>query len=488
MSANVVIIGAGVDELVCAHYLARAGHTVRVLDELARDPGGEDDCGWLPPRVIRDLELERHGLAIARADPWVTAPLPDGGTLQLWSDIGRSVDAIRRVSPRDAAKCPAYCTRMAGLAALLGRVYSDLPPDPMSSGPGELARLAGLVLKLRGLGRRGVEDFLRLFPISAADWLDDWFECAGLKAILAATALRHYRGGPRADGTGFRLLHHHVGCPEGVFGPADSNLRSVLAGLPGVQFSRGAAARIAVRAGRVAGVVLASGEEIAASLVVSGVGPRRTLLDLVDAGWLDPEFARAVRHIRGRGVVAEVRLALDREPPHPVLHVAPSLDYLERAADDAKYGRVSREPYLQARSAGRAADGRHRVEVHLQYAPYALESGAWTDRGRAELGDIARTTLAQHWPGLAIAVERVLTPRDLEVERGWPEGQAHHAELALDQALWMRPLPALARYRTPVGGLYLCGPGTFPGGGIAGAAGANAARVMLHEEAHRTAA
>jgi phytoene dehydrogenase-like protein len=484
MSADVVVIGAGVDELVCAHYLARAGHRVQVLEERAREPGGEDAPGWIPPRVIRDLELERHGLVVRRAEPWVTAPLPGGGFLQLWADTARSVEAIRRLSPRDAAKWPDFSRRMAELAALLERIYADLPPDPVSPAAGELARLGGLGLRLRALGRKGIEDFLRLLPISVSDWLDDWFECAELKAILAAMAIAHYHGGPRADGTGFRLLHHHVGCPEGVFSPAISNVRSVLAKLPGVQIrSDAAVARIAVRAGQVTGVVLASGKEIAAPLVVSGAGPRRTMLDLVEADGLDPEFTRAVHHIRCRGVVARVQLVLDREPPHPVLHVASSLDYLERAADDAKYGRISREPYLQARNAGRAADGRHRVEVHLQYAPYRLADGDWNAARGVALGELARTALSRHWPEFGSAtVERALTPRDLETEWGWPEGQAHHAELALDQALWMRPIPALARYRTPLGGLYLCGPGMHPGGGIAGAAGANAARVIRNRK------
>ncbi|HUF79843.1 MAG TPA: NAD(P)/FAD-dependent oxidoreductase [Burkholderiales bacterium] len=490
MSADVVIIGAGADELVCAHYLARDGHRVQVLEERTPDAHSDGDPGWIPSRVIHDLGLARHGLAIRRADPWVAAPLPDGGSLQLWADIPRSVDAIRRLSPRDAAKWPAFCRRMAQLACLLQGVYAAPPPDLLSSAPAELARLAGRALRLRALGRRGMEDFLRLLPMSAADWLDDWFECPELKAVLGATAILHYRGGPRADGTGFRMLHHHVGSPAGVFGTAFSNLRSVLSRLPGVRIRGGAAvARITVRAGQVTGVVLAGGEEIAATRVVSGAGPRRTLLGLVDADWLDPDLARAVQHIRCRGVVARLVLALERELPHPTLHVAPSLDYLERASDEAKHGRVSQAPYLQARSAGRTADGRHRVEVHMQYAPYALADGPWNDDRRAALGLQAVQAFSRHWPDLgAVAVERVLAPPDLELMEGWPEGQAHHAELALDQALWMRPLPGWARYRAPVGGLYLCGAGTHPGGGAAGAAGANAARVIREERPRRAGA
>jgi phytoene dehydrogenase-like protein len=232
-----------------------------------------------------------------------------------------------------------------------------------------------------------------------------------------------------------------------------------------------------VRDGRAVGVVLAGGEEIPASIVVSGADPQRALLELVDPGWLDPELARAVRNVRRRGVVARVTLSLEREPGFATLVLGPSLDYLERAYDDAKYGRVSTRPYLEASNAEPLADGRHRVHVHVQYAPYQLADGEWDDARRAKLGDAVVEMLSPHLP--AVVERTVLSPRDLEETHGWPGGQAHRAELALDQMLWMRPIPALARYATPIEGLYLCGPAMHPGGGIAGAAGANAARVIL---------
>jgi phytoene dehydrogenase-like protein len=233
--------------------------------------------------------------------------------------------------------------------------------------------------------------------------------------------------------------------------------------------------RIRVRDGRACGVVLAGGEEIAAALVVSGVDPRRTLLDLVEPGWLDAEAIRAIRSIRSRGVVAQVTLNLDRAPQPGTLVVAPSLDYLERAYDDAKYRRVSQDPYLEAH-----ADGERRVQVHLQYAPYSLADGEWDEARRAALGDRVVELLAPHL-GATVIERKARSPRDLEADCGWPEGQAHHAELALDQLLWMRPTPALARYRTPIDGLWLCGPAMHPGAGIVGAAGANAARSISQE-------
>lgn len=469
-----LVLGAGVDELVAAHYLARAGHRVLVLDDRAARYDAE--AGWVPPRIARDLALDRHGLKIDHTDPWISAALPDGGRLELWRDVARSAEAIRRLSTRDAAKWPAFCDRMARLARLLEAVYTAPPPDPISRELGELARLAGLGLRARRLGRQGIEDLLRLLPMSVADFLDDWFEADTLKGLLGAAGVMHLQQGPRSGGTAFRLLHQHVGSPAGVFRPPRSNIARVLAELPGVERRDARVARITVREGRAIGVGLASGEEIAASIVVSGADPQRALLELVDPGWLDPELARAVRNIRRRGVVARVTLTVDREPGFSTLVLAPSLDDLEHAYDDAKYGRVSARPYLEARSAEPLADGRHRLHVHVQYAPYTLADGEWDDARRAALGDLVVETLSPHLP--AVVERTVLAPPDLEEAYRWPEGQAHHAELALDQVLWMRPVPALARYATPIEGLYLCGPSMHPGGGIAGAAGANAARVI----------
>ncbi len=477
----ILVLGASVDALVAAHLLARAGRRVVVLDGRAADDG---EAGWIPPRVARALALDRHGLRIDHPDPWIAVPLPDGGRLELWHDIGRSVEAIRRVSLRDAERWPAFCERMVRLARLLEAVYAAPPPDPLASGLAELARLAGLGLRARRLGRQGIEDLLRLLPMSVADFLDDWFETDALKAALGAAGVVHLRQGPRSGGTAFRLLHHHVGSPAGVFRPPRSNIARVLAELAGVERRRDAeVVRITVREGRAVGVVLASGEEIAASAVLSGADPQRTLLGLVDQGWLDPELARAVRNIRSRGVVARVTLALERAPDFSTLALAPSLDYLERAYDDAKYGRASTRPYLEARSLEPTPAGRQRVEVHVQYAPYSPAEGAWDDARRAALGDLVVETLSPHLPSV---VERsVRSPRDLAEAHGWPEGQAHHAELALDQILWMRPIPALARYATPIAGLYLCGPSMHPGGGIGGAAGANAARMLLKDRRRR---
>jgi phytoene dehydrogenase-like protein len=398
--------------------------------------------------VIRDLALE---VKVEARDPWATLVLPEGGKLELWRDIGRTVAALQRVSPRDAAKWPDFCRRMARLAQLFERMYTQAPADP---------RNFKLALEVRRLGRQGMEDLMRLLPMSVAELLDDWFECDALKGALGAMGILHLQQGPRSGGTAFRLLHHHLGSAEGVFRPARSNLASVLRQRAGVELRRAKVEKILLKNGRVTGVALAGGEEIAAPLVVSGADPRRTLLELADPGWLDPELVRAVRKIRRRGVVA--RLSFSNAPGNLV--VAPSLDYLERAYDESKYGRVSSQPYLEVFD----------KEVHFQYAPFELADGPWNDARRTQLAEAARRVL-----GMDGAEAIVMAPPDLEAQWGWPEGQAYDAELTLDQALWMRPLPELAQYRTPIDGLWLCGPGTHPGGGIAGASGYNCAKEIL---------
>jgi phytoene dehydrogenase-like protein len=478
VSPHAIVIGAGANELVAAHILARAGRKVLVLDAHAT----HDAEGWVPPRIARDLGLDRAGLKVDHADPWLTIPLPDGGRLALTRDVMQSAEAIRRVNPRDADRWPAFCARMTDLARLLETLYMASPPDPAQGSLGELVRQVRLALRLRRLGRTETTEFLRVLPMSVADWLDDWFDTDALKGALGAAGICHLRHGPRAGGTAFALLHRHVGSPPGVFRPPSSNVVDVLARLPGIEIRRSAQlATIDVRAGRVAGVTLASGEHIAAPTVVSGIDPQRTLLELLDLQWLDPDLTRAVRNIRARGVVARVNLTVDRDPGFAALAVAPSLDYLERAADDAKYGRISQRPYLEVRTGSPVVDGRHRLEVHVQYAPYALAEGEWDGARRSALGDMVVHMLGEHLSGGddAVTERSVLAPPDLEGTMGWPEGQAHHAELSLDQFLWMRPVPALARYRTPVAGLHLCGPAMHPGGGIVGAAGAHAAREIL---------
>jgi len=467
---DAIVIGAGVNGLVAAHYLARAGRRVLVVE---REPNPDPalDIGWVPPQVVRELDLERHGLRFTQPDPWIAAPLEGGGRLELWRDLSRSVDAIRRFSPADAAHWPDFCARMRKLATVLERLYVAPPPDIESRDLRELTRIAGLGLYVRRLGKQTIIDLARVLPMSIAELLDDWFESDALKGVLGAVGVWHLKQGPRSGGTAFNFLHHHAGSPIGVFRPPVSNIASVLLELPGIEVFRGQEAMpVHGPDGHLIGVVLGPrGDTIDVPLVVTSADPRAAFEHVKPE--LDPEFVRAIGNIKCRGVVAKGTLVWQGPASFTNLCVAPSLDYLERAYDAAKYGRDSERPYVELR----AEDGH--IEVHVQYVPFS-NGGSNAEQHRA-LSDAVVGVLAPHVPEIKTAESRLVLKRPDQLEQ--TEGHLYHGELTLDQILFMRPVPGWSRYRTPLEGLYLCGAGTHPGGGIAGAAGRNAARVILKE-------
>lgn len=479
MSRSVAVLGSDDNALVAAHCMARAGFNVTLVHETRLPEEDALEPGWISPRLVRTLGLEGAGLQVHKPAAWAEIPLPGGEMLRLTPDVTETARAIGRVSPRDGERWPAFCRRMHALAGFVETLYDAPPPDPLTESLGGLQDLVRAGVRLRRLGRAAMEDFLRWLPMSAADLLDEWFASDALKGALGVHAVRHLAQGPRAGGTAFNLLHHHVGHPPGVFSSIYTNARAVLARMDGVTVQAARIEQIVVRQGRVAGVALDTGSEIEASAVISTLPPARTLLELLDPSLLAPELVRAVRRIRARGVAAEVALTLERAPPFTALVLASSLDHVERAYDDYKHGRVSREPVIEARACGTDRDGRHRVQVRAQYVPHAPRDGEW-DTARAEqLARLLTARVAARVPGLAesVVTERVLTPSDIAHGNGFPQGQPYHAELALDQVLWMRPVPQLAGYRTPVRGLHLGGPAMHPGGGIVGAAGAHAAAV-----------
>jgi phytoene dehydrogenase-like protein len=507
---DAIVIGSGINELTLAAYLAQARAKVLVLEEAATIGGPAatieiapgfraepcaESAGWIAPRIVKELGLAEHGLDVETSDPTVVVPSEDGGEpFVLYREMERSIESIKKRSPADAGKFEAFSARMARLAGFLESLYTTDAPRLMSEGAGDMLTLMGHGLRLRRLGKVDMVELLRTLPMSLSDLLDDWFETDALKSAIAAGGLANLFQGPRSQGTCFSMLHHVIGRPQGAFRARTvckgerGHLGAVLAGAAkqlGVEMRAGAPCEVRVKDGRASGVVVKGGEAIDARVVVSGADPRRTFLRLLDPSELEPEFVRAVRNVKLRGIRAFVHLALGELPALPgapdlggVLSIAPTLDHLEHAYDDAKHGRVSANPFLEAtvpslKDPSLAPAGKHVLSVAVQYVPFASPAEG--------LGDRVVETLARHVPNLRGAIEGrlVLLPRDFESRFGLTEGHLYQGELTLDQILFMRPIPGFAHYATPLEGLFLCGAATHPGGALPGLSGANAAREVL---------
>lgn len=518
---DAIIVGGGHNGLVCAAYLAKAGRKVLVLERRhvlggaavteELHPGFRFSvCSYVVslfrPHIIRDLELARHGMEQIPLE-CSFLPLPDGDSLCRWSDAHRTRREIARFSARDAEIYPEFGLAMGKLAHFAKALIDEPAPDPTSLRPAELARLLRLGKGLKALGPDLMHLNMRLLTMSAVDFLDLWFESGILKAPMSVSGIIGTFLGVRSPGTAYVLLHHYMGEIDGAFrswGFTRGGNGELSAAIANAARAFGAeirtetpVERVIVEDGRAGGVVLEDGTELRARTVVSGLDPHRTFLRLVGAEHLETAFVEQIRRFKMRGSSGKVNLAVDRLPEFSCragsehlrgdIAIAPSIDYLETAYDEAKYGDFSQRPYLNVVipslvDPSVAPPGKHVVSCFVQYAPYHIREGAahWPER-RDAFGDAVVDTLAEYCPGLkeSILYRQVLTPWDLEQEFGLTEGNIFHGELSPEQLLFQRPAAGWARYRTPIENLWMCASGTHPGGGVMGGPGELAARTML---------
>lgn len=519
---DAIVIGGGHNGLVNAAYLARAGKRVLVLERRHLVGGATvteeiypgfkySVCSYvvslLRPEIIRELDLPSHGLEILPLNSTVT-PLPNGDYLARWADHDHTRRELYRHSARDAEAYDDYGKLMYHLAFAVKPIMAMVPPDPTSLSPKDLRGLLKLGRHFRSLGEERFHALFKLMTMSASDFLDEWFETEPLKATMSASGIIGTFLGPRSPGTAYVLLHHYMGEIDGAFrawGFARGGTGAIAEAIAGAARRFGAeirteagVARVIVREGRATGVVLESGDEISARVVVSGLDPKRTFLKLIEADQLPADFVDSIRRFKIRGSSGKVNLSLSELPnftclpgegPHlrGAISISPSVDYLERAYDDAKYGDFSRRPYMDIIipsmiDPGMAPPGKHVMSIFVQYAPSDLKGG-WDETRREAFGDAVIDTLAQYAPNLpgAILHRQVLTPWDMERDIGLTQGNIFHGELSLHQLFFLRPAPSWADYRTPLENFYQCGSGTHPGGGISGASGRLAALTVLQD-------
>ena len=519
---DVVIIGGGHNGLVTAFYLAKAGYKPLTLERGAQVGGAAvtdefhpgfrcstlaHTAGPIRPDIVRDMQLEKHGLNWITPELSVTALSPDGRALSLHQDAKKSAQEIAAFSQKDAAKYPEFRQSLEKIARVIGEALRTTPPDIDHPSRGDLWSMLQTGRAIRKLGKKDMFRLLRWGPMAVADLASEYFETELLRAVIAARGVFGTPLGPWSAGSALVLLIRAAGDahPAGSASFAAGGMGAVTQAMASAAKAAGAEIRtgaevveIRVQDGIATGVFLSTGEEIHARAVISNADPKRTLLKLTDPTYLSPDFVQKLQHYRGNGTVAKVNLALSGLPKFTALnnadasalmgriHIGHEIDYLERAFDESKYGNFSRQPYLEATIPSLtdptlAPEGKHVMSIYMQYAPYKLK-GDW-DQQRNALGQTVVQTMAQYAPNLPelILTHKIITPRDLEDKYGLTGGQIFHGDLALDQFFTMRPLLDWARYRTPIQNLYLCGSGTHPGAGLTGGSGANAAREILKD-------
>ena len=526
---DAVVIGGGHNGLVAAFYLARAGLRTLVLERREVlggccvteeiDPVAAPGCrvstasymaSMLRPEVIRDLELDRQGLRMIAAEPTLQAAMPDGTVLPWWSDRERMRGELLRFAPADCERFLNLEQRLGALARHLEPLFMQAPPDLQRGGLAGLAELLRFAFRFRGLRGREIADMIAFATGSLGEFLDRSLESPHLKSLVLANSLYGKHGGPYDPGTLFGLVFHLLGggqeSKQGFVGHVIGGMGAITSAMAEACRARGVeletaspVSQVRVRGGRADGVVLADGSEIEARIVVSNADPRRTFLGLVPPASLDPEFAASVRAIKMDGPCGKLNLVLSEEPrltgadqsaealQRAQFTLVPWLDGAQRCYERARHGEIDARLWIDCLvpsliDPSLVTPGHHVMTCFVQYLPYRVAGSDWNaERGPLQaqlLGHLAEFVPAV---GRSLVASRLYSPADLEEVFGITEGNIFHGDLRPDQLFFMRPVPTHARYATPLRGLYLCGAGTHPGGGVTGAPGHNAAHRILDD-------
>ncbi|MBN8657931.1 MAG: NAD(P)/FAD-dependent oxidoreductase [Anaerolineae bacterium] len=484
---DTIIIGAGHNGLVAAAYLAKQGKKVLVLERRAIVGGSVvtesfgdgftvDSVftgGSLRPDIVKDLKLP---LPEVKEKTAFISLQPDGNHLTL------DAESIKRISEKDAARFPEFVRFMDKCASILDTAYATIMPRlPMNFGIREGYGLLELGLELKLAGRKDMLNFIRALPMTAQELVEEYFESEIVKAAICAVAIHGSTLGPMGAGTGYTLIHNWMNrgglanVNVGKAGEITQALANAVKAFGGEIRTESEVKSIKVESQIAKGVILANGEEILANQILSSADPKHTLLKLVGAQDLPPEFVWHTQSIKMRGSVAKVHLQTNGNHgiPEGTLVVAPSIKYLEKAYDATKYGEISEKPYLEVTTSGNT------VSIHFQFAPYSLRNSEWKVES-AKVAELAIKTLEDYFPALHASriTHHIITPQDLETTYGLTEGDLNHGQLMLDQFLFMRPIPGWSNHKTPTDNLYFCGSGVHGGGGVSGAAGRNAAKSL----------
>lgn len=487
---NTIIIGAGHNGLVAAAYLAKQGKKVLVLERrsiiggsVVTESFGENFTvdsvqtgGTLRPDIIKDLGLDTSEKNTRSTRPPFISLQPDGNHLIL------NEESIKRFSEKDASRWNEFVRFMDKAASILDAAYATIMPRlPKNMSLRDGYGLLELGLELRLAGRKDMLNFIRALPMSAQELVEEYFESEIVKAAIASVAIHGSTLGPMSAGTGYTLIHNWLNrgglshSNVGKAGEITSALANAVKSFGGEIRTDSEVAKIKIENQTAKGVVLANGEEISADVVLSSTDPKHTLLKLVGAQDLPPEFVWHTQSIKMRGSVAKIHLRTNRNHgiPEGTLCIAPSVKYLEKAYDAAKYGEISEKPYLEITTSGNV------VSIHFQFAPYKLKTGDWRLETKT-IEKVAIKTLSEYFPNLQSQVSnlKVITPLDLETTYGLTEGDINHGQLMLDQFLFMRPIPGWSNHKTPIDNLYLCGSGVHGGGGVSGVSGRNVVKVL----------